>query len=435
MAAKTNFYRPALAHLENAAILRFSMSNCTSDMEKWREEFPFLKEKSGDRPLIYMDSAASSQKPSFVIQRMTRFMESEYANVHRGIHLLSERATLAYEAARASVASMLNAGRVEEVVFTRGTTEAVNLLASTWGHENVKSGDRILLTEMEHHSNLLPWKELARVIGAEVDFVPVLENGRALDLEEAKRLLALRPKLFAFTHVPNTLGLENPVAELCSLARENGVATFVDAAQSVGHQTVDVQAIGCDFLATSSHKMCGPSGIGVLWGRYELLEKMPPWNFGGEMVERAYFDKPATFRAPPARFEAGTPAIIEAAGWGAAIDFVSQVGLENIHRHSVRLGNLAASRLREIDKVHVFGPEERQSGIVAFSIEGTHAHDFAFFANQRGLAVRAGHHCAQPLMNKLGAPASIRASFYLYNRDEDVDALVETVHEAITFFS
>lgn len=399
-----------------------------------REQFPFLKETVGGHPLIYLDNAASSQKPSRVIQRMSRFLESEYANVHRGIHLLSERATTAYENARTAVAKLINAPRVEEVSFTRGTTEAVNLVANTWGRENIKAGDTILLTEMEHHSNMLPWLKLARDAGAKIEFVPVLENGSALDLEAARRLLAAKPKLFAFVHIPNTLGLENPVADLCRWAAESGTTTFVDGAQSVGHQPVDVQALGCDFLACSSHKMCGPSGIGALWGHYDLLSAMPPWQYGGEMVDRAYYDKPALFREPPARFEAGTPPILEAAGWGEAVAFLTDTGLDDIREHSVTLANLAAKRLREIEGLRIFGPEDRQSGIVTFSIEGVHAHDVAFFANERGLALRAGHHCAQPLMRKLGSPSSSRASFYLYNDTADVDALIAILHEAVAFF-
>lgn len=399
-----------------------------------REQFPFLKETVNGHPLIYLDNAASSQKPSRVIGRMSRFLESEYANVHRGIHLLSERATAAYELARKRVATLLNASREEEVIFARGTTEAVNLVANTWGRENIKSGDTILLTEMEHHSNLLPWLKLARDAGAKVEFVPVLENGTALDLESAKRLLATGPKLFAFVHVPNTLGLENPAAELCRWATASGTTTFVDGAQSVGHQPVDVQKLGCDFLACSSHKMCGPSAIGALWGRHGLLSSMPPWQYGGEMVDRAYYEKPATFREPPARFEAGTPPILEAAGWSEAIDFLNDAGLDNIRAHSVSLANLAMDRLQAVDGLHVFGPKERQSGIVTFSIEGVHAHDVAFFANERGVALRAGHHCAQPLMRKLGSLSSSRASFYLYNQPSDVDALVAVLREAVAFF-
>lgn len=404
------------------------------NISRLREQFPFLKETVNGHPLVYLDNAASSQKPERVIRRMSHFLESEYANVHRGIHLLSERATAAYENARAELASLLNAERPEEIAFTRGTTEAVNLVANTWGRKNIGAGDTILLTEMEHHSNLLPWMNLARESGAKVEYVPVTENGATLDLDAAKSLLAARPKLFAFVHVPNTLGLENPAGELCRIAREAGVTTFVDGAQSVGHQPVDVQVLGCDFLACSSHKMCGPSGIGALWGRHEILSAMPPWQYGGEMVDRAYYDKPATFREPPARFEAGTPAILEAAGWAEAIRFLRETGLEDIRSHSIALANDAAAKLRDIEGLRIFGPEARQSGIVAFSIEGVHAHDVSFFANERGLALRAGHHCAQPLMRKLGSPSSSRASFYLYNTAQEVEALVAIVREAVAFF-
>jgi len=404
------------------------------DITKIREQFPFLKETVNGHPLVYLDNAASSQKPRCVIERMSRFLESEYANVHRGIHLLSERATEAYEGARSEVASLLHAEKPEEIVFTRGTTEAVNLVAGSWGRKNISAGDTILLTEMEHHSNMLPWLNLAREAGARVEFVPVLENGAALDLEAARSLLAKRPKLFAFVQVPNTLGLENPAAELCRLAGESGVTTFVDGAQSVGHQPVDVRALGCDFLACSSHKMCGPSGIGALYGRQELLAAMPPWQYGGEMVDRAHYDKPAVFRDPPARFEAGTPPILEAAGWAEAIRFLCLIGLEEIREHSVSLANSASQKLRDIEGLRIFGPAVRQSGIVAFSIEGVHAHDVAFFANERGLALRAGHHCAQPLMRKLGSPSSSRASFYLYNTKSEVEALVAILREAVAFF-
>ncbi len=404
------------------------------DLTEIRSQFPFLKESVNGHPLIYLDNAASSQKPGRVIQRMTRFLESEYANVHRGIHLLSERATTAFEQARTAVGGLVNAHTDEEIIFTRGTTESVNLVANSWGRTNVGAGDTILLTEMEHHSNLLPWLHLAKETGARIAWVPVLENGLALDLEAAKRLLADRPKLFACVHVPNTLGLENPIRDLCQWAAEAGTTTFVDAAQSVGHQPVDVREIGCDFLGCSAHKMCGPSGIGALWGRQELLAAMPPWQYGGEMVDRAYYDKPATFRKPPARFEAGTPAILEAAAWAEAIAFLNEIGLTEIQRHSISLATMACEELQKIDGLRIFGPTHRQSGLVTFSIEGVHAHDVAFFANERGVALRAGHHCAQPLMRKLGSPSSSRASFYLYNQPSDVEALASVLQEAVAFF-
>lgn len=404
------------------------------DISTIRKQFPFLKEKVNGLDLIYLDSAASSQKPDRVIRRISRFLESEYANVHRGIHLLSERATDAYEEARREVAGLIHARTESEIIFTRGTTESVNLVMNTWGRQHIGAGDTILLTEMEHHANLLPWQHLAREIGARVEYVPILENGVSLDLDAAADLLSKGPKIFSFVHVPNTLGLENPAKELCRLARDGGVTTFLDAAQSVGHQEVNVQEIKCDFLVCSAHKMCGPSGIGALWGRNELLSTMPPFLYGGEMVDRAFYDKPAIYRDSPARFEAGTPPILEAAGWGEAIRFLREIGLGAIQHHSVTLANLASQKLREIDGLHLFGPETRESGIVTFSMEGVHAHDVAFFANERGLALRAGHHCAQPLMRKLGSPASSRASFYLYNTEEEVEALVAILREAVAFF-
>ncbi len=400
----------------------------------WRADFPFVKERVGTHPLVYLDSAASSQKPRAVIERMATFAASEYANVHRGIHHLSERATAVYEETRCAVASLINARSTDELVFTRGTTEAINLVARSWGPRNVKKGDTILLTEMEHHANLLPWQHLAESVGAKISYVPILPNGAGLDLEVAEREISKCPALFAFVHVPNTLGLENPAAQLAALARKHEVTTLVDAAQSVGHQPLDVREIGSDFVVFSAHKMCGPTGIGALYGRMGILETMPPWQHGGEMVERAFFDRPASFRPPPARFEAGTPPIIEAAGWREAIAFLESVGLAAIHDYTVALGAAASERLRRIPGVQVFGPEVRGSGIVSFVIEGVHPHDLAVFANERGVALRAGHHCAQPLMGRLGIVASSRASFYLYNTFEEVDVLADVVSEAIAFF-
>jgi len=404
------------------------------DTSAIREQFPFLKERVRGHPVVYLDSAASSQKPERVIRRISRFLESEYANVHRGIHLLSERATDAYEDARALLAHFLGAVSPQEIIFTRGTTEGINLVANTWGRVNIGPGDTILLTEMEHHANLLPWQQLAREKGASVAYVPVLGNGIALDLEAARTLLGAKPKLFAFAHVPNTLGLENLASELCRLAREQGVTTLVDGAQSVGHQPVSITELGCDFLVFSAHKMCGPSGIGALWGRPELLAAMPPWHYGGEMVDRAFYDKEALYREPPARFEAGTPPILEAAGWAEAIRFLSEVGLGEIQQHSIALANLAVHELESIPGLKIYGPRERGAGLVTFSIEGVHSHDVSYFANERGVALRAGHHCAQPLMRNLGSIASSRASFYLYNTEEEVGTLAGIIREAVGFF-
>jgi cysteine desulfurase/selenocysteine lyase len=403
------------------------------ESERWRSEFPFLQAATPNRPVAFLDSAASSQKPLSVLERMDAFAKSEYANVHRGIYDLSERATLAYESARERVARFLNAGESRCVVFTRGTTEAVNLTAYSWGEANLRAGDTLLLTEMEHHSNLLPWQQLATRKAATLEFVPVLPNGAGLDVSMAETMLARGPRLFAFAHVPNTLGLVNPVSHLCERARHHGVTTFIDGAQSAGHMPVDLEEIGCDFFACSSHKMCGPTGIGVLCAHRKWLDAMPPWQFGGEMVEKAGYTA-ATFRSPPSRFEAGTPPIIEAAGLAAAIDFLERIGLEKIAAHSVALASQAEARLRALPDVRVLGPEGRQSGIVTFAVEGVHAHDVAFFANGEGVAMRAGHHCAQPLMNRLGLSATTRASFYLYNTETDVDRLMDAVEGAIRFF-
>lgn len=404
------------------------------DVSRVRADFPFLDVMIADRPVAYLDNGASTQKPRAVIDRMAEFTAREYANVHRGIHELSERATVAYEAARVRAARFLGAPTADEIVFTRGTTEAVNLVANSWGAENVRAGDTILLTEMEHHSNLVPWLELARRTGARVDYVPVTGSGADLDIVSARRLLAECPRVFAFAHVSNTLGVISPVAELCSIAREHGVATVIDGAQAAGHLPVDVTAIGCDFYACSSHKMCGPTGLGLLYGRADLLAAMPPWQFGGEMVERVTYTG-ATFRTPPARFEAGTPAIIETAGLHAAMDYLDDLGLEAVAAHSEALGARAADELRRISGVRVFGPENRRAGLVTFHVEHVHAHDVAFFANERGVALRAGHHCAQPLMRKLGAPSSCRMSFYFYNTDEELARGVAAVRDAIAFFS
>lgn len=405
-----------------------------ADLDRIRADFPFLDVEVGGQPVAYLDNGASSQKPRVVIDRMSEFMAHEYANVHRGIHELSERATAAYEAARARAAKFLGAARAEEIVFTRGTTEAINLVVNSWGAANVGAGDTILLTEMEHHSNLVPWLELARRVGARVEYVPVTELGASLDLEAAKRLLDRRPKIFAFPHISNVLGFMTPAEELCAAARERGVVTLMDGAQSAGHVPVDVTRLGCDFFACSSHKMCGPTGIGLLYGRSGLLEKMPPWQCGGEMVERVTYEG-ATFRIPPARFEAGTPPIIEAVGLHAAIEYLDGVGLEAIAAHCEALGGTMAAALREIPGVRVFGPKNGREGLVTFQAESVHAHDLAFFANERGVAMRAGHHCAQPLMRKLGAPSSCRLSAYFYNTVGEARRGVEAVADAIRFFA
>jgi cysteine desulfurase / selenocysteine lyase len=395
-----------------------------------RDKFPLFREGNA---VVYLDNAASTQKPDEVIQRMAEFTGHEYANVHRGLYDLSERSTAAYEAARKRTACYIAAEQQESIVFTSGTTAAINLLANTWGEQNVRQGDTLLLTELEHHSNLLPWMQLARRKQATLAYIPVDPVSQTLDMERARVLIKQKPRLLAFAHVSNTLGSIQPVEELCALARKEGVTTIVDAAQSAGHRPLNVAEMGCDFLAFSSHKMCGPTGIGVLYGRHELLLEMPPWQYGGEMVDRVQFDG-ATFSDPPARFEAGTPPIIEAVGLHAAMDFLDSIGRENIAKHSAALAEEAAEGLRKIEGLRIFGPAKGRADLVTFEIEGIHAHDLVFFLNSRGLALRAGHHCAQPLMRKLGAPSSSRASFYIYNTRQEVQKLLEGIQEAVTFF-
>ncbi|PWU07394.1 MAG: cysteine desulfurase [Verrucomicrobia bacterium] len=408
--------------------------SCKPTFYELRDKFAlFRQEAIGTAHIAYLDNAASTQKPEEVIQRMAEFSRFEYANVHRGLHELSERATAAYEAARKRAAEYIRAKQPESIVFTSGTTEAINLLANTWGEQNVQAEDTLLLTELEHHSNLLPWMQLARRKRASIAYVPVDPVTQVLDIERARALIRKKPRLFAFAHVSNTLGSIQPVEEFCALSRENEVTTIVDAAQSAGHRPLNVCEIGCDFLVFSGHKMCGPTGIGVLYGRHELLAAMPPWQYGGEMVERVSFDE-ATFSDPPARFEAGTPPIIEAVGLHAAMDFLDSVGREHIAKHSVALAEEAAKGLQEIDGLRLFGPSVGRAGLVTFEIPGIHAHDLVFFLNAQGVALRAGHHCAQPLMRKLGAPSSSRASFYLYNTRQEIQRLLEGVQKAVTFF-
>ncbi|HEY3900667.1 MAG TPA: cysteine desulfurase [Chthoniobacter sp.] len=397
-----------------------------------REDFPILTQQVHGHPLIYFDNAASSQKPRAVLDALRHYYEHDNANVHRGLHLLSTRATEAYEAARAKVARFLNAPNEDEIIFTRGTTEGINLVANSWGVRFLREGDVILLTEMEHHSNLVPWQLLAERTGARLRFVPVQEDG-TLELGALDRVLTPEVKLFAFTHISNSLGTINPVIDLCNAARSVGAVTLVDAAQSGGHLPLDVQALGCDFLAFSGHKMCAPTGIGALYGRGELLEAMPPWQGGGEMILSVTFER-STFKRAPGKFEAGTPNIAGAIGLGAAVDYLESIGRAAIFEHDSKLAVYAQARLEELPAVRVFGPSER-AGLVGFVMESAHPHDLTTYADQFGLALRGGHHCNQPLMRKLGVPGTARASFYFYNTMEEVDRMIEILESASRFFS
>lgn len=403
------------------------------DWEALRADFPILDRQVNGRPLVYLDNAATSQKPLAVIEAIERYYRSDNANVHRGFHELSNRATAAYEGARARVARFLNARGPDEIIWTRGTTESINLVANAWGAANLRPGDSILLTEMEHHSNLVPWQLAARRAGARLVYLPVTGDDGLLDLRRLDALLVPPVKLFAFTHVSNTLGTVNPVSALCAHARERGIVTVVDAAQSAGHLPVDVQAIGCDFLAFSGHKICGPTGIGALCGRRELLDQMPPWQGGGDMISSVDFFE-SQWDAVPHKFEAGTPNIAGAIGMAAAIDYIEAIGRDHIFAHDQELAAYAVTGLREIQGLRLFGPPEHRAGVVSFLLDDIHAHDVVTVADRFGVALRGGHHCNQPLMRKLGIVSTARASFYFYNTAAEVDRLIEVLLEIRKFF-
>jgi cysteine desulfurase/selenocysteine lyase len=403
------------------------------DWNAVRKDFPILGEQAHGHPLIYFDSAATSQKPRAVIDVLRRYYEHENANVHRGLHMLSERATEAYEKSRRRVAEYIGAVRADEILFTRGTTESINLVAQAWGGKFLREGDVILLTEMEHHSNLVPWQLLAERTGAKLRFLPVRDDG-TLALEQLPSLLTTEVKLFAFTHISNSLGTINPVSTLCRKARAVGALTLVDAAQSAGHSPINVQELGCDFLAFSGHKMCGPTGIGALYGRREILDSMPPWHGGGEMIVSVTLEKSA-FKKAPHRFEAGTPNIAGAIGLAAAIQYIEQIGRAAIFEHDSYLARYAAERLTELPGMRVFGPTEERGALVGFVMDAAHPHDLTTFADQYGLALRGGHHCNQPLMRRFGVSGTTRASFYFYNTTEEIDRMIEILHAAVRFFS
>ena len=393
-----------------------------------RADFAFLDDLTAGKPLAYLDSASSTQKPRQVLDRMRAFYEHEYANVHRGVYRLAERATEGYEDARRTVSTFVNASSEREIVFTRSATESINLVAYAWGMQNLGPGDTVLITELEHHANFVPWQFIASRTGASFHHIPIDDAGELqLDaLDELARDHSI--KVVGVGLVSNSLGTINPVQRIAAWAHDLGAIVVVDAAQAAPHRRVDVQALGCDFLALSSHKLCGPSGIGALWGRREILESMAPFNLGGEMIRSVGLDR-TTFNELPYKFEAGTPAIAEAVGFGAAIDYISHIGLEAIERHEHELTRYAMERLAELDWVRLFGPPiERRAGIVSFEVAGVHPHDVAQILDWEGVAVRAGHHCTQPLMTRLGVAATTRASFYLYSIAEEVDRLVDGLH-------
>ncbi len=403
-----------------------------------RIDFPALDQHVGGKPLVYLDNGATTQKPRSVIDALARFYERDNSNVHRGLHALSMRATDGYEAARARAAKFINAAHSAEIIFTRGTTESVNLVASSWGNANLKPGDVILTTEMEHHSNLVPWQQLALRTGATLKYVPVTgaDAEHGLDLDALDKLLTPQVKLFAFTHLSNTLGVLNDATALCAKARAVGALTLIDAAQSIGHEPIDVQAIGCDFMAFSGHKMAGPTGIGVLYGRRQLLDTIPPYQTGGGIVVNVTYEG-ATWKPSPERHEAGTPNVADAIGLHAAFDYLDALGRPAISAHDHRLGELACAALSELPGIRILGPKPGQprGGLVSFAFAEAHAHDVVTFADQDGIALRGGHHCNQPLMRKLGLASTTRASFYVYNTEEEIDLLVKSMRRILKFFA
>jgi len=402
-------------------------------IESIRAEFPILHREVKGKPLSYLDNGATVQKPAAVIETVDRYYREHNANVHRGIHTLSEEATNIYEGARASVAAHIGAAP-REVIFTRNVTAAINLVAQSWGRANLGPGDRILLTEMEHHSNIVPWYLIAERTGAELDWVGLNEDGR-LDGDQLEAGLAREPKMFAFTHVSNVLGTTNPAAELVAQAKAAGALTLVDGAQAAPKMELDVQAIGADFYGFTGHKFYGPTGIGVLYGRRELLEELEPFEGGGSMISKVAKDR-ITWASVPARFEAGTPPIAQAAGLGAAVEWINGVGLETINNHERELTAYALPRLLEVPGLKLFGPAdlENREAILSFDLEGVHPHDVAEILDRHGVAVRAGHHCAQILMKRLDVSATTRASFAVYNTNEETDRLIEALHDARRVF-
>jgi cysteine desulfurase / selenocysteine lyase len=395
------------------------------DARVLRADFPILAQEINGKPLAYLDSAVTAQKPRQVLDAMTTFYETSYANVHRGVYTLAERATEAFEGAREKVARLVNAPSSRELIFTRNATEALNLVAYAWGLTNLGPGDVVVVTELEHHSNFVPWQYVARRTGADFRMIPLTESGE-LDLEALDGIAAAGElKLVATNLVSNALGTVNPVERLTAWAHERGAIMVVDAAQAAPHRAIDVQALGCEFLAFSAHKLCGPSGVGALWGKRELLEEMEPFNLGGHMIKKVQFEE-TTWGDLPHKFEAGTSPIAEAVGFGAAVDYITGVGLEAIEQHEHDLVSYALDRLSDIPGMLLYGPPpERRAGIVSFNMEGVHPHDVAQVLDWEGVAIRAGHHCCQPLMQRLGVAATNRASFYLYTVPEEIDRLAE----------
>ena len=402
------------------------------DVEAVRQDFPALHQQVNDRPLVYLDSGASSQKPEQVIEALNNYERHDHSNVHRGVHTLSQRATDAYEGSRAKVQKFINAGSVKEVVFTRGTTEAINLVAQSYGRTNLQSGDEILITEMEHHANIVPWQLLCEQTGAKLKVVPFDDTG-VLEMSRFKDQLTEKTRIVAVTHVSNTLGTVNPVRQIIQLAHDTGAVVLVDGAQAIPHGPVDVTALECDFYAFSGHKVYGPTGIGVLYGRESLLEAMPPWQGGGDMIKTVGFDK-TTYNDLPYKFEAGTPHIAGAIGLGAAVDYVTALGPDRIAAHEHQLINYATERASAERDMQVFGQAPDKAGILSFALDGIHPHDIGTILDHEGVAIRTGHHCAMPVMTHYGVSATARASFGPYNTVHEIDVLFRAMDKVREMF-
>jgi|AntRauTorcE11897_2_1112592.scaffolds.fasta_scaffold01918_7 cysteine desulfurase/selenocysteine lyase len=402
------------------------------DAARIRDDFPALQKDVNGKLVTFLDSAASAQKPYQVIEAMSDVMHDHYANVHRGVYEFSQQTTLKFEDARRKVAGFLNAASEDEIIFTRNTTEAINLFAQSWGRQNLTADDEIILTTLEHHANIVPWHMLRAEIGFTIKIAPIHEDG-AINMSAYRELLTEKTKLVSMIGMSNAIGTVLPVQQMTALAKQAGATVMIDATQSVVHMDVDVREIGCDFLAFTGHKLYGPTGIGVLYGRAELLEAMPPYQGGGEMIETVSFDE-VTYKSAPARFEAGTPAIVEVIGLGAAIDYIQQFDKTDIQAHEKSLLDMATRGIEHIEGVHIHGTTADKASILSFTMEGIHPHDIGTIFDQMGIAVRAGHHCAQPLMKVLNVPATVRASFAIYNTEQDVERLIEAIHKVKAIF-
>jgi cysteine desulfurase / selenocysteine lyase len=423
-----------MAKQNNQTISALGITRPTLDVERLKADFPILSQKIGGYPLVYLDSAATTQKPRSVLNAIIEYYRKDNANIHRGLHTLAERATEAYENTRTHVAKFIGGVSTEEIIFTRGTTEAINLVAYTWGEQNIGAGDEILITDMEHHANLVPWVMLAQRKGATLKRIPLTVCGH-LDMTDIANLITPRTKLVAVTHVSNVLGTINPVAELALMAHRVGAVLLCDGAQAVPHMPVNVKELGVDFYAFSSHKMLGPTGVGVLYGKRELLEAMPPFQFGGEMIREVRFDN-ITWNDLPHKFEAGTPNIADVVALDAALSYLEEIGMERIREHEILITKYALEKLATIPSLTILGPLDaaQRGGAIAFADADVHPHDISTFLDSRGIAIRSGHHCAQTLMRTLGFVATARASLYMYNDEADIDTLYEALKEMRAYF-